>query len=241
MTETDQIKNIYQEAFRKLSRNGLEQKIEVQFYPYVGINHTIRVRNGTIYVRISDIFKNAPRDVQNSLGYILISKLLRKKISPEMLNNYKRFVKSEEIFQEAMKVKRTRGRKIIVSSKGEFYDLEKIFVRINRDYFNQTISRPTLTWSKKKTFRILGQYDSTHNTIVISKSLDNKKVPAYVVEFVVFHEMLHIFHPTQHRAGRRYNHTPQFRRDEEKFVCFVEAESWIQQNINVLKRNTKID
>ncbi|MEJ7861750.1 MAG: SprT-like domain-containing protein [Pyrinomonadaceae bacterium] len=241
MTEIDQIKNIYQEAFRKLSRNGLEQKIEVQFYPYVGINHTIRVRNGTIYVRISDIFKNAPSEVQNSLAYILISKLLGKKISPEIINHYKGFVKSEEIFREAAKVKRTRGRKIIASSKGEFYDLEKIFVRINRDYFNQTISKPTLTWSKKKTFRILGQYDSTHNLIVISKSLDNKKVPAYVVEFVVFHEMLHIFHPPQQRAGRRYHHTPKFRSDEEKFACFTEAENWIQQNINVLKRNAKID
>jgi hypothetical protein len=53
--------------------------------------------------------------------------------------------------------------------------------------------------------------------------------------------MLHIFHPTQNRAGRRYNHTPQFRRDEEKFIYFAEAENWIQKNIKVLKRNAKID
>jgi hypothetical protein len=55
----------------------------------------------------------------------------------------------------------------------------------------------------------------------------------------MFHEMLHIFHPTTHRDGRRYNHTPQFRRDEKKFVYFKEAESWIEQNARRLKQNAK--
>ncbi len=241
MKEIDQIKKFYQEAFRKLNSSNPDQEIKVRFYPYVGINHTIRIRNGTVYIRISDIFTDAPLNVQNSLAYILVSKLLRKKISPEIINDYRRFVKSEEIFAKASENKKIRGRKIITSSKGNFYDLEEIFYRLNNDYFNQHILKPTLTWSKRKTYRILGHHDSIHNTIVISKSLDDKKVPGYVVEFVVFHEMLHIFHPAKHRAGRRYNHTPQFRRDEEKFVYYAEAESWIQKNIKVLKRNAKID
>ena len=241
MTELEQIKLIYQEAFHNLSKSSSERKIEVEFYPYVGINHTIRVRNGTVFVRISDVFKNAPLDVQNSLAYILVSKLMHKKISPKIVGHYKSFVKSEETFLQAANNKRKRGRKIITSSKGEFYDLEEIFARMNKNYFNQTIAKPTLTWSKKKTFRILGHYDLAHNTIVISKSLDDRKVPAHIVEFVVFHEMLHIFHPTQNRAGRRYNHTPQFRRDEEKFVYFSKAENWIQQNLSFLKRNAAID
>jgi len=241
MTEIEQIKEFYQEAFRKLSNRHLHQKIEVKFYSYVSINHTIRVRNGTVFVRISDIFKGAPLNVQISLAYILVSKLLRKKISPEIIHNYKRYVKSEEIYAKATENKKIRGHKIITSSKGNFYDLEEIFARLNKDYFNRNISKPTLTWSKRKTYRILGHHDATHNAIVVSKSLDDKKVPAYVVEFVMFHEMLHIFHPTQNRAGRRYNHTPQFRRDEEKFIYFAEAENWIQKNIKVLKRNAKID
>lgn len=241
MTEIEQIKKFYQEAFHKLNKSHSVQEIEVQFYPYVGINHTIRIRNGAAYIRISDIFKDAPLNVHNSLAYILVSKVLRKKISPEIKGNYTRFVKSEEIYAKASENKKIRGRKIITSSKGNFYDLEEIFHRLNKDYFNRIISKPTLTWSKRKTYRILGHHDSTHNTIVISKSLDDEKVPEYVVEFVVFHEMLHIFHPAKHRAGRLYNHTPQFRRDEEKFLYFTEAENWIQKNIKVLKRNAKID
>ncbi|MFN2392949.1 MAG: SprT-like domain-containing protein, partial [Pyrinomonadaceae bacterium] len=121
----------------------------------------------------------------------------------------------------------------------DVYDLHEIFNRLNQTYFQNSISKPTLTWSQRQTFRILGHHDSTHETIVISKSLDDKKVPPFVVEFVVFHEMLHIFHPTVHRNNRRYNHTRQFRLDEKKFIRFEEAENWIEQNVKNLKRKVR--
>jgi predicted metal-dependent hydrolase len=101
------------------------------------------------------------------------------------------------------------------------------------------VPKPTLTWSARKTYRILGHHDATHDTIVVSKSLDSPDVPRYVVEYIVFHEMLHIHHPTVHHNGRRYNHTPAFRRDEEKFAYYEEAEKWIERNVRKLKRNAK--
>ncbi len=60
-----------------------------------------------------------------------------------------------------------------------------------------------------------------------------------MVEFVIFHEMLHVFYPTEHRNGRLYNHTARFRRDEKKFAYFEEAESWIERNVKNLKRQAK--
>ncbi|MCY7375536.1 MAG: hypothetical protein LH472_06145, partial [Pyrinomonadaceae bacterium] len=143
------------------------------------------------------------------------------------------------IQEKAKESKRTKGRKIISSAAGEIYNLEEIFARINSIYFKNSIPKPTLTWSARQTYRILGHHDATHETIVISKSLDDGKVPLYVVEFVVFHEMLHIFHPTIHRDGRRYNHTPQFRRHEKKFARFEQAENWIEQNARRLKAKSK--
>ncbi|MEO6588193.1 MAG: M48 family peptidase, partial [Pyrinomonadaceae bacterium] len=102
------------------------------------------------------------------------------------------------------------------------------------------IKKPTLTWSLRGTFRRLGHHDAAHETIVISKSLDDKKVPRYVVEFVVFHEMLHIFHPAKIQNGRRYHHTPVFRRDEKKFAFYEESEKWIGNNSRFLKRKARL-
>ncbi len=235
-----QIKIYYQEAFQNLNKNGETPEIEVSFYPYIGINHTIRVRDGKVFVRLAEVCRDMPLDIHKALAIILVSKLLRKKISPNILETYRGFVKNQELREKVLENKRTKGRKIITTAKGEIYDLEEIFTHLNQIYFDGKIKKPTLSWSAKKTYRILGHHDAAHETIVVSRSLDDKKTPKYVVEFIVFHEMLHIFHPTQHRNGRRYNHTPQFRRDERKFAFFDEAESWIEQNVKRLKRNAKL-
>jgi len=233
-----QIKSFYEDAFRRL-KGGAPPEIEVSFYPYIGINHTIRLRDGKVYVRIAQIFEGAPMPVQKSLASILVSKLLRKRVPRADSENYQAFVKTEPIQTQAFENRRRRGRKIITTAKGEAYDLEEIFARLNRIYFQDSLPKPILTWSAQKTFHRLGHHDSTHETLVISKSLDDKKVPALVVEYVVYHEMLHIKHPTIHRNGRRYNHTPAFRRDEEKFAYFEEADTWIERNARALKRKVK--
>lgn len=233
------IKKFYEEAFQAFDRSRDTPEIEVVFYPYVGINHTIRLRNGKIFVRLAVLCENAPLEAQRALAFILVAKLLRKKVPPLAAEIYRSYIKSQEMQTKAIENKREKGRKIITSSIGEVYDLEEIFVRINRAYFQNELEKPTLSWSAQRTYRILGHHDSTHQTIIISKSLDDAKVPCYVVEFVVFHEMLHIFHPTMHRDGRRYNHTPQFRRDEKKFAHYETSEKWIEENIGKLKRSVK--
>ena len=230
---------LYEEAFAIFDAKRKTPEIVVSFYPYIGINHTIRVRSGKIFVRIAEICREMPMNAQKALAFILVAKLLRKRVPPEARKIYSNFIKTQEIQEQAKENKRTRGRKIITSAKGEIYDLTRIFEFLNLMYFQNSIPKPILSWSSGKTYRILGHHDSTHETIIISKSLDDRKVPQFVVEFVVFHEMLHIFHPTQNRNGRHYNHTPEFRRDEKKFAFFVEAENWIERNVKNLKRNAK--
>ncbi len=240
MTENlSQIKNFYEEAFQTFDANRKMPEIEVRFYPYIGINHTIRVRNGKVFVRIAEICGAMPPDAQKALAYILVAKLLRKKVPPRARQIYSDFIKTEEIRDKATENKKQRGRKIISSAQGDFYDLDEIFDDLNETYFKNSLPKPVLTWSSRKTFRILGHHDSAHETVVVSQSLDDRKVPKYVVEFVVFHEMLHIFHPTIHQNGRRYNHTPAFKRNEKKFRYYEEAESWIERNVKHLKRKAK--
>lgn len=233
------IKRFYEEAFQTLDAKRDLPEIEVRFYPYIGINHTIRLRDGKIFVRLAEICQAAPAEAQRALAFILVAKLLRKKVSPLANDIYQSFIKSGEMQAKALESRRAKGRKIITSAKGDVYDLQEIFSRLNQTYFQDTIEKPTLSWSVRETYRILGHHDATHQTIIISKSLDDVKVPTFVVDYVVFHEMLHIFHPTLHRDGRRYNHTPQFRRDEKKFAYFNEAEDWIEQNAARIRRRVK--
>jgi len=235
----DRLKTLYKEAFRQFEPKRSVPPIHVSFYPYVGINHTIRIRDGEIYVRIGEICRDMPVACHRGLAYILVGKLRGKKIPDGARDVYNAWIKSDKIRERAGEQKRERGYKIVTSSKGDAYDLDAIFDKMNREYFRGRIRKPQLTWSARKTYRILGHHDAQMDHIAISRSLDSSDVPRFVVEYVVFHEMLHIKHPTQHVNGRRYNHTPAFKRDEERFTHYEAAEKWIGRNVRKLKRAAK--
>ena len=213
--------------------------IDVTYYPYVGLNQTIRVRDGRVFVRIADMCRDMPADPHRALAYILVAKLLRRRVSKKSDEIYSKYIDSVEMRERSNDRKRSHGRKIVTTHKGEVYDLDEIFDNLNFWYFGGQLPTPVLTWSTKKTYRILAHHDATHETIVVSRSLDARDVPRWVVEYIVFHEMLHIKHPTVHHNGRRYNHTPAFRKDERKFPHFQAAEDWIERSIRKLKRRAR--
>ena len=236
MTSISKLETFYRQAFQTLDKKSEVPEIVVEFYPYIGIKHTIRQRGDALFVRLSELCCDAPDDAQKSLAFILVGKILKKRIPKDAENAYLDYAKSEELREKSLENKIANGRKVITDSKGDVYDLDKIFESLNSEYFAKNLNKPTLSWSARKTFRRLGHYDSAHNTIIISKTLDDKKVPEFVAEFVVYHEMLHIFHPTQIKNGRRYHHTNEFKIDEEKFENFAEAEDWINKNLAKMKK-----
>ena len=118
---------------------------------------------------------------------------------------------------------------MVSTAQGRVYDLDRIFARLNRRYFHGHIEKPTITWSQRRTRRILGHHDRVHETITISKTLDSVDVPEWFVEYILYHEMLHIKHPARLVNGRRYYHTAAFRSDERRFQRYDEAQQWLER------------
>lgn len=234
-----QLVPLYEEAFLFFDKKIKIPKIEIVFYPYVNVDSRIKSSNGVVSVRIAELLNVAPKEVHASLAKILVAKLLGNKVPNDARKTYREFLKTEDFQEKAIKQKRKKGRKIITSPNGKVYNLENIFGKLNLIYFQNEIPKPKLSWSRHKTYRRLGHHDPVHEAIIISKSLDEKTVPKYVVEYVVYHEMLHIKHPVYEKNSRRYIHTPEFKKDEEKFAYFEEAEEWINENALKIKRKVK--
>jgi hypothetical protein len=85
------------------------------------------------------------------------------------------------------------------------------------------MARPELGWSRRPSRTILGHYDPSHNAIVLSSVMDRPGVARLVVEYVMFHEMLHLRHPVEHRGVKRCVHTAEFRAAEKEFPQLAEA------------------
>ena len=111
------------------------------------------------------------------------------------------------------------------AAAGAAHDLAVSFARVNREYFDGRMPRPHLKWSDRVTSCRFGYYASTEDIVSISCSLDAPDVPAFVVDFVVYHELLHKKHGARWQNGRRSVHTRAFREEERRFARFTESEA----------------
>ena len=164
-----------------------------------------------------------------ALAHILLGKLYRKPIARMYSHRYRLYLNRRDVRRQAQLVRQIRGRKFISGPQGEYYNLDEIFERLNRQYFDGLMGRPQLGWSRGKSRSMLGHFDPSHNAIIISRIFDQKGVPAIALEYVMFHEMLHLQHPVDHTGMRRRVHTKEFREAEKKFPRLKEAKEALKR------------
>ncbi len=220
---------IFATAHRQLRPRTPLPEIKIEFFPFVGINHTARLHQNRLAVRLSDIFTDAPSEVYRSLAFILLAKLYRKTVDGLHHRTYRSFILTPHIQERARLVRSQRSRQVcITTGRGRHFDLERLFRGLNQEYFQGTLSQPQLSWSAKKSRYVLGRYDITKNVIFISKIFDDSDVPAYVVEYILFHEMLHLKHRSRIDDCRMVVHTPDFRAEEKTFRDYEKAKYFLK-------------
>ena len=220
---------IFQETYNELRPGTSLPELKVEFFAFANVNNTIRLRNGRLLVRLSDLLEGAPNIVLKAIAHILLAKMYRHPIDRTHAARYRKYVASHEIVRKAHLVRQMRGRKLLRSPRGHFYDLDAVFEDLNTRFFYGLMARPRMSWSQAKTRRILGHYDPAHNAIIISRIFDHPGVPSYVLEYIVYHEMLHLKHPVKLRGSRRCVHSPEFQREEKLFPRMVDANAFLKR------------
>ncbi len=220
---------IYARVFRLLKPGKPVPEIHVVFRKYANAKAQIQLKAGVLHVKISDTLAVAPDEVQGALAEILLSKLFRLRVPVECQAVYRRYLNRKDVRQDLDQVRRTRGRKHLADPAGEFYNLTQLFDELNFTYFFGLMARPTLGWSRQASRTMLGHYDPTHHTIVLSKILDREDMPKLAVEYVMYHEMLHLRHPVEHKGNRRCVHTATFKEEEKRFAQLAEAKKLLRK------------
>ena len=220
---------IFQETYTELRPGTSLPEMKVEFFAFANVNNTIRLRNGRLLVRLSDLLEGAPDPVLKAIAHILLAKMYRRPIDRSYFARYRRYVGSHEIVRKAHLVRQMRGRKLLRSPRGHFYDLDAIFEDLNTRFFHGLLARPRMSWSPTKTRCILGHYDPAHNAIIISRIFDHPAMPRYVVEYIVYHEMLHLKHPVRLRGSRRCVHSAEFQAEEKLFPRVADANAFLKR------------
>lgn len=226
---SDRVLQFFQETYRELRPRAPIPELTVEFFAFANVNNTIRLRKGKLLVRLSDLLAGAPEPVLRSIAHILLAKMYRKPIERSHSTRYRRYVSGHDIVARAHLVRQMRGRKRIGSARGRVYDLEVIFDDLNRRFFYGLLARPQMTWSREAARNHLGHYDPAHNAIVVSRVFDHPRVPRCAVEYIVYHEMLHLKHPVKLRGSRRCVHSPEFQAEERLFPDLEPAKRFLRQ------------
>ena len=220
---------IFQEIYQELRPGTSLPELKIEFFAFANVNNTVRLRNGKLLVRLSDLLEGAPDAVLRAIAHILLAKMYRQPIDRRHAVRYRKYVASHEIVRKAHLVRQIRGRKMLRPARGHFYDLDAIFEELNWRFFHGLMARPRMSWSQTRTRRILGHYDPAHNAIIISRIFDHVAVPQYVIDYIVYHEMLHLKHPVKLRGSRRCVHSAEFQAEEKLFPRAAEAEAFVRR------------
>lgn len=212
-----EVVSIFEQEYRALRPRAPMPPFDIRFRRFTSLNTTIRLREGRIKVNLSDILEGAPDSILHAIAHILLAKLYRKPVDALHNNRFRRFATSDAVVRQSERIRQARGRKRISTTRGDHYDLDEIFDTLNIRFFHGLMGKPLLTWSEHSARRLLGHYDSAHNTIMISRVFDRRTTPRYAVEYLMYHEMLHLRHPVKAKNGRRCVHSREFQQDEKLF------------------------
>ncbi|MGH9752753.1 MAG: hypothetical protein ACREA2_08205 [Blastocatellia bacterium] len=190
-----------------------------------GMNHLWRRRdyhNSTL-LKAHIGFQNADRQVWQSLLQCSLGQP-----APAIEQTYREFAASED-FNESLFELESFAAPPPPPSRGRAHELNEIFARVNADYFSGLMAKPTLTWNRTLTARKFAHYQPSRDTVMISVTLDDPEVPVFVLDFVMYHELLHKKHGSIIVNGRRLSHSLAFRAEERRFARYQEAERLIHE------------
>lgn len=211
---------IHSQYFSKKSKD-----IQARFHPYRSLRHTIEWNHKYTIIKVSQYLKNAPLNILEDLAIILYSKIYKVKPDRKIRESYNNY--AAKISEDLPKRKKAIPKGY--SPQGKYFNLETIFGKLNSLYFSNELSVKYLGWSKNRSFTRLGYFDKERDLLVISQIFDSRKVPLNVLEYLVYHEMLHIFIPTTKKNERRIIHSKAFKEQEKKFPEYSYIQNWIKK------------
>ena len=220
---------LFHRLYTRLGGHGRPPQFVVEFYPYASLAHTIRLRDHVAHVRLSDALRGAPAPVIEAAAILLLSRIFRRRTPRQSLEAYRRFTLAASTRRRVDKLRRARARPLASVAKGRAHDLAPMFTRLNRRYFSGRLRRPRLGWSRRSWRTQLGFFDPALGQIVLNRRLDRTSIPLFVIEYVLFHEMLHVKHPLRATRCHMQAHTREFLQEEKRFPRHAAARRFLNR------------
>jgi hypothetical protein len=214
---------LFQRVYTRIGCEGRPPRFRVEFYPYSSLVLTIRRREDSVYVRFSDLLLRAPLEVLEAAAALLLARVYRRRAPKSLVEPYLSYARSDRTRSRISQMRSARVRLKHSGPQGQHFNLDQMFDDLNARFFAGGLRRPGIGWSTRSWRRQFGCYDPGPNQILLNRRMDRPAVPRCAVEYVLYHEMLHVKHPTRRSGCSLVSHSREFRAEEKLFPDFARA------------------
>src|SRR4051812_2318858 len=88
---------IYTRVFRTINPRTIAPEFHIEFRRFANANSSIRLEDGRIHVRITDLLSAAPAPILEALAYILLCKLYRKPVPRVYSHQYRLYLNRVDV------------------------------------------------------------------------------------------------------------------------------------------------
>ncbi|MBN2134402.1 MAG: M48 family metallopeptidase [Acidobacteria bacterium] len=219
--------------WRRENSKASRQFVKVEFYNYSAITIKIFVKKYGLLIRYNKRLPMNDIEALKAGGRMMIHKIMRRRPLATDRVIFQQY--SAEI--EPYIGNPDRIDKLINDAEGKHYDLDHLYEKVINLHFNGEKPANLKTgWSKKSVRSYYAHYRKDYNLITFNSILDNAKIPGYVMEYLMYHEILHAIYPSRIVKNRLSKHPAEFRRKERQFPEFKRARQWLKENARKLIR-----
>tara|TARA_Y100000310_G_scaffold246570_1_gene251896 strand:- start:1180 stop:1845 length:666 start_codon:yes stop_codon:yes gene_type:complete len=193
--------NLIQESYERLFPNKpFQYQTKLGYNRRLGdFNANIRFHKNTIEINLNLQWKDIDNEIKIGLIQHLLLKIFKKKTSTPNINLYNNFVKNIDILTP-----KTKSDPI----------LEQSFLRVNEQFFYNQLIQPNLQWGQDS-YRKLASYNYHNDTVTVSTLFQNTETK--ILDYLMYHELLHKHHKFNHKNGRSSYHNKEFKEAEKLY------------------------
>jgi hypothetical protein len=216
---SDELADLLREAAHDMGAR-LPPRLGVAVRPLVEAFFRTTARGGELRVVVNDAFEDAPPEVLRALGEIIVARASGVARPRNVGKVFWDYVETDGLRERMQRNYLARQRSFVAETRGVAWDLDELFDDVNLSLFDGALDRPMLGWTKRPLTYRWGWYSSLvrpNGLLVLNVLLDDVRIPRFVLEGTMYHEMLHMVLDPQVSNGRRIVHTREFRARERVF------------------------
>jgi len=213
-------------AFQRAGQKSGFSSVRAAYQPFKEFKAIWTKRGDNVDIQVTDYMRGADQAMLDEFAECMCRRILTKRSKELYTQKMRDWLQSPEFVAMNRQTYLKRSRNIAYTESGANYDLKESLERLVSESMVPEISNKYITWTKKPNSQRMGYCSVIMRVVAISSALDNEKVPEFVSDYVLYHELLHLNDGLKAMGS---HHDSAFRARERAYPKWREAEAILKK------------